>query len=524
MASATNGPSFPDPFARERSLSSTFYHAVLATALFRCWHILIFFAAWSTVISVISHTTKDLGVSSTLLTVLGTVLGFVISYRTTSSFERYNEGRKYWSQIVFSTRTLARLIWFHVPDSMDMGPDVTGEEIKARVLVEKKTVLNLIDAFCVAVKHYLRGEADIYYEDLYHTTKYLPSYALPAGFPPSSDDLTGDLPSPKSPKSVSFRQQQMVRRQPSNARRPRSFSVGRNRPEPVARSVSESAPHLPLPATTPGEVAPKSGKPEYLEIPKPSRISASVQGPGSVATLGEADLLPARDPPQYSYFDLFPFSLLVKFLTKRGRKLKGKKAALLRAKLHHQSATQNLPLEISLYISSYIAALQSRKAIDAATTSNLIAALNQLVDALTGLERILTTPIPYSYSIHLWTVTIVYCFFLPFQLWPTLKYLTIPGTSIVSFIFFGFLVAGEEIENPFGYDKNDLDMDHFTNEIIRQELAAISAVSTPDPKNWVFSSVNNRLINPHDGGTEIVTAEEWVSRGMSSLQAALAGQ
>jgi ion channel-forming bestrophin family protein len=67
-------------------------------------------------------------------------------------------------------------------------------------------------------------------------------------------------------------------------------------------------------------------------------------------TLGEADLLPARDPPKYSYFDLFPFSLLVKFLTKRGRKLKGKKAALLRAKLHQSSVTQNLPLEISLYI------------------------------------------------------------------------------------------------------------------------------------------------------------------------------
>ena len=41
---------------------------------------------------------------------------------------------------------------------MDMGSDVTGEDIKARVLIEKKTVLNLIDAFCVAVKHYLRGE------------------------------------------------------------------------------------------------------------------------------------------------------------------------------------------------------------------------------------------------------------------------------------------------------------------------------------------------------------------------------
>ena len=69
MASATNGPSFPDPFTHDRSFSSTFWNAILATALFRCWHILIFFAAWSTLISVISHTTKDLGVSSTLLTV-----------------------------------------------------------------------------------------------------------------------------------------------------------------------------------------------------------------------------------------------------------------------------------------------------------------------------------------------------------------------------------------------------------------------------------------------------------------------
>ena len=45
---------------------------------------------------------------------VGTVLGFVISYRTTSSFERYNEGRKLWSQVILSSRTLARTIWFHV--------------------------------------------------------------------------------------------------------------------------------------------------------------------------------------------------------------------------------------------------------------------------------------------------------------------------------------------------------------------------------------------------------------------------
>jgi len=42
---------------------------------------------------------------------------------------------------------------------MDMGLDVPDDEKRIRVLVEKKTVLNLVDAFCVAVKHYLRGES-----------------------------------------------------------------------------------------------------------------------------------------------------------------------------------------------------------------------------------------------------------------------------------------------------------------------------------------------------------------------------
>ncbi len=157
---------------------------------------------------------------------------------------------------------------------------------------------------------------------------------------------------------------------------------------------------------------------------------------------------------------------MVKFFTKRGRKLKGRKAALLRAKLHHDSTAQDLPLEISLYIvrfsfrwskilflndtpefiycraskpqiyrcSHYLYApfltLKGFEVTDSLyRPANLILALNQLVDALTGLERILTTPIPYSsvllcsqnrqysllllrYSIHLWTVTVVYCFFL----------------------------------------------------------------------------------------------------------------
>jgi putative membrane protein len=50
---------------------------------------------------------------------IGTVLGFVVSYRTTSSFERYNEGRRLWAQIILGSRTFARVVWFHVPGTFD---------------------------------------------------------------------------------------------------------------------------------------------------------------------------------------------------------------------------------------------------------------------------------------------------------------------------------------------------------------------------------------------------------------------
>ncbi|KAI0031895.1 Bestrophin, RFP-TM, chloride channel-domain-containing protein, partial [Vararia minispora EC-137] len=513
----------PDPFNRGSSFWPTFIHAVLATAVFRCWHLLLFFSGWATAVSIISNNVHSLAIQPTLLTVLGTVLGFVISYRTTSSFERYNEGRRYWSQIILASRTFARLVWFHVPDNMALGlQGISEEEKAARILVEKKTVINLLEAFAVAVKHYLRGEEGIYYVDLYHLVKFLPAYALPAGLP-SAIDLhdpgSGSSIPPHSPlprtsaattglrKSASI--VSFASRQPPDVSR-RDVRNNKNtkdlRLDTIAATPGNgSLENLPLPVTA-DEKGPATAEPRHSVGAK-----SSLNGPV------EEYLLPARNPPKYSYFDFFPFSLLVRSLTKRGRELSGKKAQRLRAKLLTSSVTHNLPHEISLYLSSYVAALQARKALDPPTATNLLQTLTQLVDALTGLERILTTPIPFSYSVHLWSVTLVYCLALPFQLWSALKWVTIPGTAVASFIFFGFLVAGEEIENPFGYDKNDLNMDHFTHNIIREELRAITAVPAPDPANWAFSPLNDAIFDGAQG-----VPEEWVARGKPRMMRVLA--
>jgi len=268
---------------------------------------------------------------------------------------------------------------------------------------------------------------------------------------------------------------------------------------------------------------PKESTEGQLPLPVTAEPRSPTSRSAKVRQGDDSFLLPARNPPEFAIFDVFPFSLLVRQLTKRGKDVKGKKAARLKAR--ENVVSHNIPLEISLYLSSYVSALQARKATDAATTSALLNALLSLTDSLTGLERILTTPIPFSYSIHLWVVTVIYCLALPFQIWAALGWITIPGTTAVAFVFFGFLVAGEEIENPFGYDRNDLNMDYFTHVIIRNELRAVTATAAPDPSIWAFSDINDCVFDASSfgrgGKKDRASPNEWINRGLGPMQSAL---
>ncbi|KAF8880641.1 UPF0187-domain-containing protein [Infundibulicybe gibba] len=508
----------PDPFAPRSKPAASILHTVLATALFRCWHILVFFSAWSVLITVLNKQGHPLIIQPTLLTVIGTVLGFVISYRTTSSFERYNEGRKLWSQIILASRTFARTVWFHVPD-YPSTETVFTEEMKSRSMIEKKTAINLLEAFAVAVKHYLRGEDGIYYKSVL-------LFVFLAGVCPTCGDPVNAGPPLRA----------------EHPHRPQSSSEGQGS-FLYQRTGLGSGPQLPLPAT--------ASSPRKTTFREPvERVMSRDQDKVILSQADERFLLPAHMPPSHHIYDLFPFSLLAKVLTRRGREVGGRKAARMRAKMRDHAVSHNVPLEISLYLvrlfyfvllisvpldleccadsweqSSYISSLPTRKIGDVSTVSALINSLGQLVDGLTGLERILTTPIPFSYSFHLWAVTMIYCLALPFQIYTALGWVTIPGTIIASFIFFGFLAAGEEIENPFGYDKNDLNLDHFTHNIIRNELRAITSTPPPDPAHWAFAPENDLVFGlapaPGGGENERVTPGEWIKRGIVEIESSL---
>jgi hypothetical protein len=67
-----------------------------------------------------------------LLTVLGFLVGLALSFRSTTAYERYNEGRKYWAQLTFTTQNLARVIWVH---AKEREGELGKEDLLAKVFV-----------------------------------------------------------------------------------------------------------------------------------------------------------------------------------------------------------------------------------------------------------------------------------------------------------------------------------------------------------------------------------------------------
>ena len=76
-----------------------------------------------------------------------------------------------------------------------------------------------------------------------------------------------------------------------------------------------------------------------------------------------------------------------------------------------------------------------------------------------GLERIKKTPLPFSYTVLTHRIVLFYCIALPFGLIQELGYLTPVVVLLISHTFFGLEAIGDEIEDPFGTDANDLPLD-----------------------------------------------------------------
>lgn len=313
---------------------------------------LLVVTGWSTLITCISALIKPLNVSNLLLTVLGFVVGLAISFRTSSAYERYMEGRKYWSQIQLVSQNLARTIWIHTDEREgDLGKDD---------LLAKLTALNLLNAYACAIKHRLRFEPGIDYPDLKERIEYLDTFAKAA-----------EVDIPKA----------------------RAYSKMKSTGEFLGVTFAESNPR--------------------------KRI-------------------------------------------KRSKKPLG-----------------NLPLEILNHFSAYVHSIINNETLKIGLYQNqAITGVVALNECLVGLDRVLNTPLPIAYSIAISQITWVYVMVLPFQLYASLGWITIPGTIFAAYIILGLSAIGREIENPFGHDVNDLPLEAFCEEL-EMDIDCITAQPAP---------------------------------------------
>ena len=351
---------------------------------------LVFVACWATVITCISQFVKPLVVSSLLLTVLGFVVGLGISFRTSSAYERYVEGRKYWGQLIQTSRDLSRHIWIHAGERHGEDP------AKGRAdLLAKLTALNLITAFAVSLKHKLRFEPFTNYDDLETLVAHLSTFAAEATDP--------SMPPAKAPS--------------------------------IQKAVGT-----------------------YLGL-----------------TMAESN--PRK-------------------LIKRSKKNLG-----------------NLPLEILTYLSAYMESIMDNGTLSNGAHQGMVMAnLASLNEVLSGTERILNTPLPVAYSIAISQITWVYVIALPFQLWDSLHWITIPGTVIGAYIILGIAAIGREIEDPFGNDVNDLALDTFCRQVAA-EIDIITSKPPPKPEDFITSAKNRVLYS--------LSYEAWNSKSTEDIRATL---
>ncbi len=107
--------------------------------------------------------------------------------------------------------------------------------------------------------------------------------------------------------------------------------------------------------------------------------------------------------------------------------------------------------------------------------------LAALTDIQGGCERIKSTPIPSSYTVLIHRIVAMYVFALPFGLVDTIGAFTPVVVAIIGYAFFGLDAVGEEIEDPFGTDLNDLPLATLSRMIEINLRQLLGETALPEP-------------------------------------------
>jgi ion channel-forming bestrophin family protein len=213
-------------------------------------------------------------------------------------------------------------------------------------------------------------------------------------------------------------------------------------------------------------------------------INNNIRNLARVIWLGIDEKIPGDRERKIAALELLPAFAIATKLYLRSHPLESELARNLSSgQLQQLGAVQNPPLQIAFWLGDYLQGEQRRGNISIYQMNELQRITNTMVDSLGTCERILRTPMPLAYAIHLKQLLLIYCLLLPFKLVGDLQWGTAPVVGLVSFTLFGIEEIGVEIENPFGDDPNDLPLDNICKNIQRTIEDTINFGHLPDSVN-----------------------------------------
>lgn len=153
-------------------------------------------------------------------------------------------------------------------------------------------------------------------------------------------------------------------------------------------------------------------------------------------------------------------------------------------------AHPNLPDQVLQQLGARFSQLAEQGVISEWRYTQLETRLVSLSQVQASCERIKHTPLPFPYTLLLHRTIYLFCILLPFAMAEPLGWLTPVFTAIVSYTFFGLDEIGDDLEDPFGFDENDLPCNAIVRTLEREILAALGEVDLPpalEPVEYVLT-------------------------------------
>ena len=154
------------------------------------------------------------------------------------------------------------------------------------------------------------------------------------------------------------------------------------------------------------------------------------------------------------------------------------------------AAARFVPPAILLDLARDLAAAQRHGKISDVQLQSMDRNLNLLTEASGACERIANTPIPYTYRVLMNRTVMVYCLLLPVGLSTAIGWLTPLIAAFVAYTFLALDVIGEQIEEPFGTEPNDLalaSMCHAIEVSVSELVGETPRSSPPEVKGYVLT-------------------------------------